>query len=218
MKKIIISALLLAGMACAFAESHLNFTVPLKMSMFINSEKYDYEDSLGIYERTRAGVEVPFTIGATAEYLYTFGEGPFGIGAKIGGEIGAVGMAIDIEDHYFEFSGSAAGWNIAPSLGFVFGDTTKKQITIYPIGFGSYSLTNLKDKDDDRIELKDSTIETLKSGAAFSWQWGSKVLNGFEIGFNVLWNSILKIDDKKYFDKAGYGFDFHAAYKLTLDF
>ena len=215
MKKVIISVLLLACMTCVFAKSHLNFTAPCKISILHNDETYNSVQGSEICQKSRGNSELQATTGLTAEYLYTFGERAFGIGAKIGCDAGNVGMTVDISETSFSTRGSTAGWNIAPALGFILGDSTKKQITLYPIGYEFYSLTKLK--DEDNYKFKDSTIETLTSGAAFSWQWGSKVYNGFEIGFNILLNPVLKVDGKNYFNTEGMGIDFHAAYKLTLD-
>lgn len=216
MKKVIISVLLLACMTGSFAKSYLNFTARENISIFFCSKTDDSADDNEIYNNSSTGLIEQITIGATAEYLYKFDESPFAIGAKAGGDIGSARINIDISDEERLFNGSSAGWNIAPAFGFIYGDTTKKQITIYPIGYEFYSFTELKDSNN--FKLKDSFLGLFKIGSTFSWQWGSKVYNGFEIGFNILLNPVLKVDGKNYFNTEGMGIDFHAAYKLTLDF
>lgn len=218
MKKIIISALLLAGMACAFAESHLNFTVPLKFGCLLQADTIEYTDAWGDTDEEDVGiVSAVFTLGATAEYLYTFGEGAFGLGAKVGGELGSTVFSTSGGGSGGDFNGTAAGWNVAPALGFVFKDKTITQITIYPIGYAYYSLGNLKEMHDD-YDIPDGTIDTLKTGVAFSWQWGSNVHHGFEVGLDIMYNTTIKIDGEKLIDKAGGGFSLHTAYKVSLDF
>lgn len=219
MKKIIISAILLAGMACAFAESHLNFTVPLKFGCLFQADEIEYTDSYGFTDTDNVSiVSGIFTLGATAEYLYTFGEGAFGLGAKVGGELGSTVLGTNGSGGSGgDFNGTAAGWNVAPALGFVFKNKTITQITIYPIGYAYYSLGNLKEMHDD-YDIPDGTIDTLKTGVAFSWQWGSNVHHGFEVGLDIMYNTTIKIDGEKFIDKAGGGFSLHTAYKVSLDF
>lgn len=219
MKKIIISALLLAGMACAFAESHLNFTVPFKSGCLLQTDEIEYINSHGFIETDNVSITSGvFTLGATAEYLYTFGEGAFGLGAKIGGELGSTVLGTDGSGSSGGlYGGTVAGWNVAPALGFVFKNKTITQITIYPIGYAFYSLKNLKEMYDD-YDISDVTIDTLKTGVTFSWQWGSNVHHGFEIGFDFLYNTTIKFDGEKFIDKEGGGFSLHTAYKVSLDF
>lgn len=205
MKKITGLFLVLILNVYGFAESFLNFSVPVAFGLHgqhsCSSESSDNTS------------EFLFGYGVTAEVFQTFSDS-FGLGIK-GGIRWEDNATVDI-DGFDDPECDLFGWYVAPSFGWASNSSsTKKKINIYPFIYEKLTYSDGK-INNKRPGLKDFVVTNYKQGASFSWQWGEqKVQNGFEIGFDFDWSSLIEYDGRKIGDD-GSGFDFWIGYKLSF--
>lgn len=190
------SIIILSSSVCAFAENYVNVTIGFPFGVKVAMDEGDaYAD---------------WSVQVTGEFFKTLSDSSFGLGAKIGGNFGVSALPSVTYDEQ--------GFLFAPAIGWFFNGDTNQKITLYPIAYHFFNLTNGEsDENASNDEIKDGTLSSLKSGAAFSWQWGKEMQHGFEIGFDISWFNMLKIDGKKLSDSAK-GFDINLAYKFSYQF
>ncbi|MBQ0051391.1 MAG: hypothetical protein KBT11_04935 [Treponema sp.] len=208
------------SLADGFSDDYLNFTVGFPFGYHFQDGDYELEyldeknDPVIVISD---GFNLQFCVDFrfTAEYFHSFGESSFGLGAKVGASRGV--MMGEFYDFLADFD--STGFLFAPGIGWVFGETTKKKINIYPCLFQYYKLTNGETGDEcdgnKNVKLPDSSVFALRTGASFSWQWGSKFQNGFELGFNVDWCNWMKFGDCDVVS-GGSGIEFYLAYKFSI--
>lgn len=212
MKKIIaLIASVFLGTA-VFADDYINITVPFNLG--VHYQRNEIIDSVTLEKTDQDYDEELFSIGVTGEYFKTV-AGPFGFGVKGGLYFGDGNCDYEFDRDWIEYD-SLFGASVALGAGWVFGDTTKKKITIYPVVFRHDMLSD-GEYTDYKKSVPDASLDTLGLNVCFSWQWGEVSSHGFEIGFGFDYWSRLKYDDTVIDTDDWFGFNLNIGYKYSFN-
>lgn len=193
------------------ASDYLNFTIQLSGE---SHSQRDVNSNTQSYNEQSSG-----SVGFTAEYLHSLQQdGNFLVGGLFGFYSGET--SVGYSSTYFDTEYQSIELKFAPSIGWAFGDTTKKKINIYPLTYSHSFLFDGYLNDNTQISTKNASIDSLGIGFDFSFQWGqADIQNGFTFGFGWDWLSIFKLDGTSIGRKNGTisGFNARIGYKISFD-